>query len=257
MFVKKTVGTVSTLAHEAVGTAFSVARHPIGSTALAAGLVKGVAGAGLNFVRTTVTGSSPMTSSSTSTTSRAADDSDDADTSDTDTSDTDTSDTDTSDTSDTDTSETSDTAASTLSQVQVTEQKEDDDPRASLPGPDLAAFEPPRPEDLPEPIVIEADDDGPGESFHTEPKAANRDSARGGTPGDHEEIEGYVEEIPTDDIDIVTPVGTTGADVGFNPDTAEADLQQPQTPELLEPSVVHAIESESEMLRRAADPNPE
>ncbi len=34
----------------------------------------------------------------------------------------------------------------------------EDDPRDDLPGPDLAEFEPPRPEDLPEPVVIEADD---------------------------------------------------------------------------------------------------
>ena len=68
---------------------------------------------------------------------------------------------------------------------------------------------------------------------------------------------GYVEEIPTGDVDIETPVATTGADVAYNPDTAEADLQQPQTPEVLDPTVVNAIESESEILRKAADPRPE
>ena len=34
---------------------------------------------------------------------------------------------------------------------------EADDPRDHIPGPDLAAFAPPAPEDLPEPIVIEAE----------------------------------------------------------------------------------------------------
>ena len=65
MTVRKTVGTVGTLAHEAVATAVSVARHPIGSTALAAGLVKGAAGAGIDLLRGTVTGTSPTPSSDT------------------------------------------------------------------------------------------------------------------------------------------------------------------------------------------------
>jgi hypothetical protein len=52
-------------------------------------------------------------------------------------------------------------------------------------------------DELPEPIVIEADDT-PGEAFHTEPKAASRDSEHGGSPGDREEAEGYVEEIPSE-----------------------------------------------------------
>ena len=34
---------------------------------------------------------------------------------------------------------------------------EPEDPRDHIPGPDLAAFAPPAPEDLPEPIVIEAE----------------------------------------------------------------------------------------------------
>ena len=37
------------------------------------------------------------------------------------------------------------------------ENAEADDPRDHIPGPDLAAFAPPAPEDLPEPIVIEAE----------------------------------------------------------------------------------------------------
>jgi hypothetical protein len=228
IMLRKTVGTVGTLAQEAVSTAVSVARHPIGSASLAVGFAKGIAGTGLDLVRgATSHGPSARehteTSSDTDTLTAVPEQSSPAETQ-------------------------ADTPAET---PEVAE-----DPRDQLPGPDLAAFEPPRPEDLPEPIVIEAVDE-PGESFHTEPKAANRDSARGGTPGDHEEIEGYVEEIPTDDIDIETPVGTTGADVGFNPDTAEADLQQPGTPPILDPAVVSEVLSESEILRKAADPRPE
>jgi hypothetical protein len=234
MIVRKTVGTVGTLAHGAVATAVSVARHPIGSTAHAAGLVKGAAGAGIDFLWGTVSGTSPTPSSDTPPDEAPAQPLDTED----------------------DAPSAQEVEAPETVQHEAAENEAPEDPRDELPGPDLAAFEPPRPEDLPEPIVIEADD-APGEAFHTEPKAATRDSARGGPPGDHEEVEGYVEEIPTDDIDIETPVGTTGADVGFNPDTAEADLQQPQTPEILDPGVVSAIESESEILRKAAERDPE
>ena len=73
----------------------------------------------------------------------------------------------------------------------------EDDPRDDLPGPDLAEFAPPLPEDLPEPIVIEADDE-PGEAFHNEPKPASREVAHGGPGTDFEEAEGFVEEIPED-----------------------------------------------------------
>jgi hypothetical protein len=129
-----------------------------------------------------------------------------------------------------------------------------EDPRDKIPGPDLATFAPPAPEDLPEPIVIEAEPTEPAEPFHTEPKAATRESARGGT-GDREENSGYVEEIPTSDVDIETPVGTTGAEVGTNPFTAESDLQQPGTPPLLDPATIKAVKSETETLQNAADPD--
>jgi hypothetical protein len=235
MTVRKTVGTVGTLAHEAVATAVSVAKHPIGSTALAAGFVKGAAGAGIDFLRGTVPGASSTPPSDTpreEVPAQRLDAETEADTVE-------------------DTAPSDEPAEATAEASSIIEEE-----REQLPGPDLAEFEPPRPEDLPEPIVIEADDT-PGEAFHTEPKAANRASAHGGPPGDHEEIEGYVEEIPTDDVDIETPVATTGADVAYNPDTAEADLQQPGTPEVLDPGVVSQIESESEILRKAADPRPE
>lgn len=79
-----------------------------------------------------------------------------------------------------------------------------EDPRDDLPGPDLAHFEPPRADDLPEPIVIEADDhpfSGNGESgeaFHNEPKPASRDVAHGDSGTDFEEAGGFADEIPAD-----------------------------------------------------------
>ena len=219
MAIRKTVGTVGTLAQGAVSTAASVARHPIGSAAMAAGLVKGATEAGIDLVRTTLTGSSPTTAPVTTEPEAAP--------------------------------------APDLKVAETVERVTPEDPRDDIPGPDLAEFEPPSPDDLPEPIVIEAEPAAVEEAFHTEPKAASRDSDHGGLPGDREEIDGYVEEIPTDDVDIETPVGTTGAEVGFNPDTAEADLQQPDTPPVLDPGTVHAIASESEILRKAAEEKPE
>lgn len=129
-----------------------------------------------------------------------------------------------------------------------------EDPRDRIPGPDVVAPQVPRAEDLPEPVVIEADD-AAGESFQTEPKAAGRDSEHGGPAGDREEAEGYAEEVvdtTAPEVDTVTPVGTTGADVGTNPDTAESDLQQPGTPPLNDPAALKAVRSETETLRAGA-----
>lgn len=54
--------------------------------------------------------------------------------------------------------------------------------------------------------------------------------------------------------EVTTPVGTAGADVGFNPDTAETDLQQPGTEPLLDSSTTKRIAKEAETLAKAADP---
>ncbi len=220
--IRKAVGTVGTLANGAVSTAVSVAKHPIGSAAMAAGMVKGATEASFDLVRTTLTGSSP-TAAPVSAEPEAPDV----------------------------------PQAPDLEVAVTAEPVTPEDPRDEIPGPELAQFDPPSPDDLPEPIVIEAEPAAAEEAFHTEPKAASRDSDHGGLPGDREEIDGYVEEIPTDEVDIETPVGTTGADVGYNPDTAEADLEQPDTPPVLDPGTVHAIESEAEILRKAAEEQPE
>ena len=55
--------------------------------------------------------------------------------------------------------------------------------------------------------------------------------------------------------EVITPVGTRGADVAHNPNTNITDLQQPGTAPLMDKGTVKAISKEAEMLRRAADPN--
>jgi hypothetical protein len=117
----------------------------------------------------------------------------------------------------------------------------------------------PRPEDLEEPIVIEPGDEEPGEAFATEPKAVSRESAHGAGPATDAEIDAWIDEAMArgSEVDVETPVGTTGADVGHNPDTAEADPQQPLTQPLLDPGTAKALRSESETLRKDAERDPE
>ena len=52
-----------------------------------------------------------------------------------------------------------------------------------------------------------------------------------------------------------TPSGIPAAGEGINPDTTETDLHQPGTEPLVDPATAKAVASESEMLRRAADPD--
>jgi hypothetical protein len=94
------------------------------------------------------------------------------------------------------------------------------------------------------------------ESFATEPTATSRDAAHGRSGADAD-IDAWAEDAADfgDDVDIETPVGTTGADVGSNPATAEADLQQPGTEPLLDPATAKAIRSEAATMQKAADPH--
>jgi hypothetical protein len=94
---------------------------------------------------------------------------------------------------------------------------------------------------------------GGGEAFEHEPHAEARDVAHGEAADDPREVDFWAEEAAPSEIDIETPVGTTGADVGSNPDTTEADLQQPGTEPLLDPATAKAVRSEAETLRKAAD----
>jgi hypothetical protein len=112
-------------------------------------------------------------------------------------------------------------------------------------------------DELPEPIVIEAEDEEPGESFATEPKAVSRESAHGGADADDADIDGWSNEATArgGDVDVETPVGTTGAGAGHNPSTAEDDLQQTLTQPLMDPATAKALRSETETLRKASDPD--
>ncbi|PVG82281.1 hypothetical protein DDE18_12350 [Nocardioides gansuensis] len=86
----------------------------------------------------------------------------------------------------------------------------------------------------------------------TEPKAPSRTAEHGG-PGD-DRFDDWREELDGGP-DVETPVGTTGAGPGYNPDTGQTDLQQPDTEPLVDPSLTKAVKSESEILRKAADPD--
>lgn len=93
----------------------------------------------------------------------------------------------------------------------------------------------------------------PQEPSTTEPKAASpaaRHAGRGGEPTDD-----WQDELD-DGPDVTTPVGTTGAGPGSNPDTGETDLQQPDTAPLMDPSLTKAAKAEAEMMRKAAE-NPQ
>ena len=94
-----------------------------------------------------------------------------------------------------------------------------------------------------------------GEPFAHEPKATSRASEHGRAHGDEDADAWYTD--PVEDLDVETPVGTTGAGPGSNPDTDEADLQQPGTEPLMDPATAKSVKSESETLRRAAEREPE
>jgi hypothetical protein len=105
----------------------------------------------------------------------------------------------------------------------------------------------------------------PGEAFENEPSAPSRDSQHGG-PGDSGDVDELDpdawrdgDEVDAGDAgpDVTTPVGTTAADEGHNPDTGETDLQQPDTPPLMDDSTAKSVMSESETLRKAAEKDPE
>jgi hypothetical protein len=136
---------------------------------------------------------------------------------------------------------------------------------------DLAEDERPDPDEIrqmpmpdlepPVPVVEEAlaEEANPEEGHATEPSAASRDEAHGDAALQRAEAEEIAEEMaeafPPGDVTIETPVGTTGADAGHNPDTAEADLQQPGTPPLFDEATAKSIEAEAEILSKAAEPD--
>jgi hypothetical protein len=58
-------------------------------------------------------------------------------------------------------------------------------------------------------------------------------------------------------VDPKTQAGTSAADVGTNPDTAESNLTQPNTEGIVEESTSKEVASKSAMMRKAAERNPE
>jgi hypothetical protein len=90
-------------------------------------------------------------------------------------------------------------------------------------------------------------------AMETEPQSASRQGAHGG-PDPEEQLANWGDEL-TDDVEVETPVGTTGAGEGYNPDTGETDLQQPGTEPLMDPSLTKSIKSEAETLQKAAEPD--
>jgi hypothetical protein len=56
---------------------------------------------------------------------------------------------------------------------------------------------------------------------------------------------------------VSTPAGTPGAGQGYNPDTAETDLDQPGTEPIMPESTAKTVKSQSDFLRKAAERNPE
>ena len=95
---------------------------------------------------------------------------------------------------------------------------------------------------------------GPAEVAQPRPEVMTEPSAPAAR-ADADEIDEALDEALEEDTEIETPVGTTGADVAHNPHTGETDLQQPGTEPLVDPSTTKRIKSESDILRKAADPD--
>ncbi|MGH3411829.1 MAG: hypothetical protein ACRDPH_01970 [Marmoricola sp.] len=130
-------------------------------------------------------------------------------------------------------------------------------PGPPTPGPPTPG--PPTPEPTPEPMpdpVNPPPPQGapgvPGEPMVTEPHATSRSSAHAGGSAEAE-IDDWEEEAHAPDVEVETPVGTTGAGLATNPDTANHDLQQPGTEPLMDPATTKQVRSETDTLSRGAD----
>ncbi|WP_310964598.1 hypothetical protein [Nocardioides terrisoli] len=127
-----------------------------------------------------------------------------------------------------------------------------------VPGPDPSPDPTPGPTPMP-PIPEPAPEPPPpnlAEPAEHEPAATSRRSAHGRVGGepDIDRWQADAEaELFGEDVEVQTPVGTTGAGRATNPDTTETDLQQPGTEPLMDPATTKAVRSEAEILQRAAD----
>lgn len=130
--------------------------------------------------------------------------------------------------------------------------------------PQVVLAEPAPPSEPPVDIVeqvLASEAEGGAHGRATEPRAGSRGAEHGEAHlarAEEEEIaEEVAEAFPGGDLDLETPVGTTGADTGHNPDTAEASLQQPGTEPLLDPSLTNEVKAEQDTLHKAADEHKE
>jgi hypothetical protein len=131
-------------------------------------------------------------------------------------------------------------------------------------GPQLVLREPAPPEEPPIDVVGQALAAEAQEEPHAgragEPRAASRDEEHGEAAlqrAEADEIALETEEaLPGGDVDVTTPVGTTGAGAGYNPDTAEADLQQPQTEPVVDPALTKTVKSTQRTGKKASTKNP-
>ena len=141
-----------------VSTAVPAARHPVSTAAVTVGFVKGAAGTGVGLFKAGVTGHTPQPTAE----------------------------------------DPGPLPASTPTETEAPEPTVVVEvPERDLPGPDIVLAAVPDPEDLPEPIVIEAIDDPDPvehEAFHTEPKATTRADSIGGEAADVLEAEDEVDE---------------------------------------------------------------
>ena len=218
MATRKLIGDLTVRAVSgAVSGVVHSARHPIGTASYGVGLAKGVAEVGVSVARTLVGGRQHGTSSVT---------------------------------------------GDVTDPVPMPEPVPPPAPAptptpAPAPAPGPAPVPAPEPTQPPPPLDAGADVHGAEsaeewlDSMETEPQAASRAGAHGG-PDPEERLANWGDEL-TDDVEVETPVGTTGADPAVNPDTTESDLQQVGTEPLMDPSLTKAIKSEAETGARAAD----
>ncbi len=191
---------VETVTKRTVSTAVSILRHPIGSAAHAAGLVRGTAEAASQFVRGFSRRDAAAPADEVLIPSQRGPSLDEV--------------------------RHVDAGSDSVTGTAVD---------AGIPKPQVV----PKPvlsiDELPEPIVIEADDT-PGEAFHTEPKAATRASEHGASAGADEELE------DTYDAEGDQVVWTSESPV---PDSVDEPL--------LDPAEAKAVRSESDVLIKAAE----
>ena len=152
MALKNLVGTV---ARTGVSTAVAAVRHPLGTTAQAVGLVKQTADVGLGLVRGHLGDDSANAPAEETPTDKPTVEKPDAAAVEPDVVEPEAVEP---ETAEPEAVEPETTEPEVVEpEVAEPEKAEADDPRDHIPGPDLAAFAPPAPEDLPEPIVIEAE----------------------------------------------------------------------------------------------------